>query len=79
MKSVYILESLDHPNRYYTGIADDVSARLEDHNRGHSLHTKKYAPWKIIVSVAFEDEAKAHQFEQYLKSGSGRAFAKRHF
>jgi hypothetical protein len=30
------------------------------------------------VSVEFRDERPAAQFEKYLKSGSGRAFAKRH-
>jgi len=28
--------------------------------------------------VAFSDDAKAFAFEKYLKSGSGRVFAKRH-
>jgi hypothetical protein len=27
----------------------------------------------------FSDETRAVRFERYLKSGSGRAFAKRHF
>jgi hypothetical protein len=31
------------------------------------------------VFIAFPDEQRAIQFERYLKSGSGRAFAKRHF
>ena len=29
--------------------------------------------------MAFSDEKRAIRFERYLKSGSGRAFAKRHF
>ena len=31
------------------------------------------------VVIEFPDEARAVRFERYLKSGSGRAFAKRHF
>jgi hypothetical protein len=31
------------------------------------------------VSIEFPTEAQALRFERYLKSGSGRAFAKRHF
>jgi len=31
------------------------------------------------VVVEFFDDAKADMFEIYLKSGSGHAFAKRHF
>jgi len=29
--------------------------------------------------IEFPDEARAIRFERYLKSGSGRAFANRHF
>jgi putative endonuclease len=42
-------------------------------------HTSKYAPWQLIVTIAFTEKNKALKFERYLKSGSGRAFAKRHF
>jgi hypothetical protein len=31
------------------------------------------------ISLEFPDERVAAHFEKYLKSGSGRAFAKRHF
>jgi len=31
------------------------------------------------VQIEFCDEPTARRFERYLKSGSGRAFAKRHF
>jgi hypothetical protein len=33
----------------------------------------------LHVSIEFADECLAIRFERYLKSGSGRAFAKRHF
>ena len=79
MKYVYILESINNPDRHYTGVADDEDIRLDKHNKLECTHSKKYAPWKIIVSIRFEDNEKAFEFEKYLKSGSGRAFAKRHF
>ena len=79
MKYVYILQSINEPERHYTGIADDIDVRLKEHNSLKSIHTKKHAPWEIIVSIGFEDSQKAFAFEQYLKSGSGRAFAKKHF
>jgi hypothetical protein len=31
------------------------------------------------VAIEFSDEPLAVRFERYLQSGSGRAFAKRHF
>jgi len=33
----------------------------------------------MLVSIEFPDEQMAVRFEKYLKSGSGRAFARRHF
>jgi hypothetical protein len=39
----------------------------------------KHKPWTLVVALEFTDEALAKRFEKYLKSGSGRAFAKRHF
>jgi hypothetical protein len=32
-----------------------------------------------IVQISFEDKTKAFSFERYLKSGSGRAFSRKHF
>jgi putative endonuclease len=75
MRNVYILQSLsgDH---YYTGIPHDVESRLSKHNSGAVTHTSKFRPWRIQTYVEFTDEARATAFENYLKSGSGRAFAK---
>jgi predicted GIY-YIG superfamily endonuclease len=75
MKYVYILQSLAG-ERFYTGITDDLVARLSKHNSGAVTHTSKFRPWRIKSFVAFADEARAIAFEKYLKSGSGRAFAK---
>src|SRR5712672_1033458 len=40
-------------------------------------HTSKYRPWRLKTCVAFSDEKQAIAFEKYLKSSSGRAFAKK--
>jgi len=56
-----------------------MESRMKEHNEGGSSHTKKYMPWKLVVSVSFIDQEKATSFEKYLKHGSGHAFAKRHF
>jgi putative endonuclease len=76
---VYVLRSEREPARYYVGLTADVRSRLADHNAGGSAHTAKYRPWRLAVSIEFERAAQAAEFERYLKSGSGRAFAKRHF
>ena len=79
VKYVYLLESLAKPGKRYTGITSDLSGRPKEHNAGKSPHTAKFKPWKIVVAIRFTDDHKAKAFEKYLKSGSGHAFAKRHF
>jgi hypothetical protein len=64
MQYVYLLRSKSHPEEQYVGCTTDLKKRLLDHNRGDSL---------------CQEKDKAVAFEKYLKSGSGRAFAKRHF
>lgn len=75
---VYILRSASEPVRYYTGLTSNLVLRLAAHNAGHYTHTADGRPWKIDVVIEFNDERRALAFEQYLKSGSGVAFAKRH-
>jgi putative endonuclease len=77
MKYVYILQSISDPKRFYVGITDNVEARLAAHNTGHVTHTSKFGPWRIKTFIAFTDEKQAFAFEKYLKSASGRAFAKK--
>ena len=77
MKYVYILQSTDGSERYYVGITDSLKARLDKHNSGDVAHTSKYGQWRIKTYVAFSDEKRAFAFERYLKSASGRAFAKK--
>lgn len=75
MKYVYILRSTAHPETYYTGLTDDVGARLKKHNAGEVSHTAKFRPWTLKTYVCFAEDQRAVEFEKYLKSGSGRAFA----
>jgi putative endonuclease len=79
VKIVYVLQSLKEESRYDVGSTDYLSARIAEHNSGSSIHTAKFRPWRLVVSIHFEESQKAFAFERYLKSGSGRTFAKRHF
>lgn len=76
---VYILKSAGDAGRYYTGLTSDVHSRVSAHNDGRCAHTRRGRPWRIVVVVAFASEQRAIEFERYLKSGSGCAFAARHF
>ena len=77
MRYVYILVSRAAAERFYVGVTGDLRDRLARHNNGAVPHTSKYRPWDIKTYVAFADEARAFAFERYLKSASGRAFAKK--
>ena len=74
---VYILCSESNPPHFYTGLTDNLDARLKHHNSGGDPHTAKYRPWRIKTAIAFTDLEQARAFERYLKSPSGRAFAKK--
>ena len=76
---VYILHAAAETDRHNVGVTGDLKDRLARHNGGEVAHTSKYRPWVLDTYVAFADKAKAYAFEKYLKSGSGRAFAKGHF
>jgi predicted GIY-YIG superfamily endonuclease len=76
---VYILRSESDPDRFYVGLTTDLERRLSEHNSGKSIHTNKHMPWKLLTYIAFSGRKKAERFEGYLKSGSGRSFAKKHF
>jgi predicted GIY-YIG superfamily endonuclease len=76
---VYVLVCAGDANRDYTGMTQNLNARLKEHNRGACAATAPLRPWKIETSIAFRSEKKARAIEDYLKKGSGREFARRHF
>jgi predicted GIY-YIG superfamily endonuclease len=76
---VYIIRSKADPAHHYVGITNNIDSRLEWHNHGPSGYTVNHRPWSLVVALEFPTEKAARRFEKYLKSGSGRAFATRHF
>lgn len=74
---VYLLESQAMSGQRYVGMTMDLQSRLADHNAGRSPHTSKFRPWRLVTFIAFSSRRQAADFEQYLKSGSGHAFAKK--
>lgn len=76
---VYILKSITAPDEYYVGVTSNVELRLRAHNEGLSGHTMRHRPWRTLVVIEFDEEEPALRFERYLKTGSGREFARRHF
>ena len=76
MYFVYILVCSD--KRIYIGCTLNLKQRIKRHKNGRVVSTKKRLPVKLITYFAFKNKYTAYEFEKYLKSGSGRAFIKRH-
>jgi predicted GIY-YIG superfamily endonuclease len=74
---VYTLQSESNSEKFYVGHTDNLQNRLQFHNQKKCKHTLKHIPWKIKTAIAFADKEKALEFEKYLKTASGRAFAKK--
>jgi putative endonuclease len=72
---VYLIESQSNPAQRYVGLTANLKQRLQEHNVGKSSHTSKYLPWRLVTYIAFSNPNAAEEFERYLKSGSGHAFA----
>ena len=68
MHDVYVLESESEVGQHYVGLTDDLKSRVG-----------KDRPWILKSYFAFRSKEVAVRFERYLKSGSGREFARRHF
>jgi len=77
MYYVYLLKCSD--NRTYIGCTDNLKERINRHQKGNIPATKERRPIKLISYFAFFNKYTAFYFEKYLKSGSGRAFMKKHF
>ncbi len=76
---VYLIQSQEFPEQRYIGFTTDLKKRVAVHNAGGSMHTSKYKPWELVSYHAFHEESRAREFEHYLKTGSGRAFANKRF
>jgi putative endonuclease len=74
---VYILQSVGESVHFYSGFTEDIRLRLKAHNQGCDPHTAKFRPWRIKTCMAFTNRDRALAFERYLKTSSGRAFAKK--
>jgi putative endonuclease len=74
---VYFLELTN--GNIYVGSTNDLRRRLESHQKRRVLSTRALCPVTLRTYVAVEKEAQARKLETYFKSGSGKAFAKKHF
>ena len=76
---MYYVYSLQCKDGYYVGCTDNIQDRVDRHQKGQVPATANRLPIKLEFYFATEDKYRAFEFEKYLKSGSGRAFIKKHF
>lgn len=76
---MYYVYSLKCKDGFYIGCTNDLFDRLERHKKGHIPATVDRLPIELELYFTIKDKYKAFEFEKYLKSGSGRAFVKKHF
>jgi len=75
MRYVYSLRCEDG---FYIGSTDNIQDRLDRHTKGYVPAAKKRLPVSLEFYIAVPDEYRAFELEKYFKSGSGRAFIKKH-
>ena len=76
MQYVYILKCRD--SRLYVGCTSDIEDRIERHRKDQIPATRDRLPVELHCYFEFNDKYRAYDFEKYLKSGSGRAFMRKH-
>ena len=79
MHYVYLIESVHAREKHYVGQTNELKRRLQDHNLGKCIYTSAFRPWHLVCYLGFAEPTTAIAFERYLKSGSGKAYLRRHF
>ena len=69
---VYIIKGKN--SFIYVGSTNNLERRLDSHNEQEVKSTKPYIPFKLVSYFALKDKETAIKLEQYLKTGSGKAF-----
>ena len=63
--------------KFYTGYAQDLKVRFEQHNKGQVDSTKDRRPLELIYYEACLDQKDATHREKYLKTYHGNMFLKK--
>lgn len=74
---VYLIQSINEPQKLYVGQTENIDVRLSEHNSGKSKYTQTWRPWKVIYQEQFDNRMDARKREIYLKSTAGKNFLRR--
>ena len=72
---VYVLRSLSD-QRFYVGLTNKLPARVDAHNAGLVMSTRKRAPFELIYWEGCLNRSDAAHREKYLKSAWGKRYLK---
>ncbi len=75
---MYYVYSLKCKDGYYVGCTNNLKDRIDRHQKGQVVATSSRLPITLDFYFAINHKYKAFEFEKYLKSGSGRAFIRKH-
>ena len=75
---MYYIYSLKCRDGFYVGCTNNLKDRLARHKMGYVPATANRLSVELEFYFVISDKYRAFKFEKYLKSGSGRAFIKKH-
>ena len=71
---VYIIYS-EGFDIYYIGFTENINRRIAQHNSGFEYYTKRYKPWKLVLTIAKPYRLEARILEKKIKNlNRGRLF-----
>jgi putative endonuclease len=72
---VYVLRSVAD-REFYVGLTNDIVSRLDAHNAGLVVSTRRRIPFELIYWEGCLNRGDAAQREKYLKSAWGKRYLK---
>ena len=73
---LYILKS-DVCEKFYIGISQNPTRRLEYHNTIEKGFTSRYRPWRLVFKKYYETRTEAHSAEMRIKYWKSKAAIKK--
>ena len=64
---VYILKS-ERDGCHYIGYTQNIQRRLDEHNTGKSVYTKRKMPWILVYCETHQTKSEAIKREKFLKA-----------
>ena len=71
MYYLYILKSIKE-GQIYIGSTNNIERRLKEHNRGHTISTRRFIPWRVLYLEKYLTKKEAVRREQQLKKWKSR-------